>query len=108
MTFKEDWEKAHTSVHLSDELILKMLVTYYSENDIKSVSVIEGGCANINVLVHLSNTNAPVILRVYLRDKESIYREKKISALLHGKLPVPEFYHINDNFEYTFARADLA
>jgi aminoglycoside phosphotransferase (APT) family kinase protein len=103
MTFKVNWEKVHTIVHLSDELILKMLGTYYSKNDIKSASVIEGGCANINVLVHLNNSGNPVILRVYLRDKESAYREQKISALLHGKLPASEFYHVVESFGYTFA-----
>ena len=76
MTFKVNWEKTSTRVNLSEDLILKMLGTYYTgDNDIKSVSVIPGGCANINVLVELNTSDTPVILRVYLRDKESVYRE---------------------------------
>lgn len=104
VTFKSNWEKTSTRVHLSEQLILEMLATYYiGENDIKSVSVIPGGCANINVLVHLNDSKPNVILRVYLREKESAYREQKISSLLQGKLPVPKFYYISERVEYIFA-----
>ncbi|HJK86154.1 MAG TPA: aminoglycoside phosphotransferase family protein [Candidatus Megaira endosymbiont of Nemacystus decipiens] len=114
MTFKVGWEKTSTRVNLSEDLMLKMLGTYYAdENDqptprlrptsIKSVSIIPGGCANINVLAKLNISDTPVILRVYLRDKESVYREQKISSLLHKKLPVPEFYHVGEYDGYTFA-----
>ena len=61
------------------------------------------GCANINVLSRLNISDTPVILRVYLRDKESVYREQKISSLLPKKLPVPEFYHVGEYDGYTFA-----
>jgi len=103
MIFKENWEKTNAKLHLLDGLILKMLGTYFNENDIKSVSVIGGGCANINILAHLKNANDPVILRVYLLDGQSAYREQKASELLNGKLPVPKFYHIAESFGYTFA-----
>ena len=104
MTFKANWEKTSTRLNLSEDLILKILGTYYTgDNDVKSVSIIPGGCANINVLVQLNVSGTPVILRVYLRDKESVYREQKISSLLPKKLPVPEFYHVGEYDGYTFA-----
>lgn len=40
---------------------------------------------------------------VYLRDKESVYREQKISSLLHKNLPIAEFYHVGEYNDYTFA-----
>ena len=101
MTFKANWEKTSTRVNLSEELILKILGTYYNGDSIKSVSIIPGGCANINVLVQLNVSDTPVILRVYLRDKESVYREQKISSLLHKKLPVPRFYHVGEYDGYS-------
>jgi GrpB-like predicted nucleotidyltransferase (UPF0157 family)/aminoglycoside phosphotransferase (APT) family kinase protein/GNAT superfamily N-acetyltransferase len=104
VTFKANWEKTSTRVNLSEDLMLKMLGTYTTcDNDIKSVSVIPGGCANINVLVELNDSDTPIILRVYLRDKDSVYREQKISSLLHKKLPLPEFYHVGEYDGYTFA-----
>ncbi|WP_119344351.1 phosphotransferase family protein [Facilibium subflavum] len=105
MTFKANWEKTHSKVHLPGELMRKMLGTYYvHENEIKSISIIEGGCANINVLVHFnSSSKDPVILRIYLRDNKSAYIEQKVSTLLCGELPVPRFYHIAEAFGYVFA-----
>jgi len=103
MTFKATWEKTHTRVHLSDSKIKQMLATYYSENNIKNFHIIEGGCANINVLVTLRNSDSPIILRVYCREGESAYKEQKISKILKGKLPTPEFYYIAEAFGYVFA-----
>ena len=104
MTFKANWEKTSTRVNLSENLIIKMLGTYYTgANDIKSVSIIPGGCANINVIAQLNVSDIPVILRVYIRDKESVYKEQKISYLLHKKLPIPKFYHVGKYSGYTFA-----
>lgn len=107
MTFKAEWEKAHTQVDLSEELILKMLGTYYTgDNDVKRISIIEGGCANINVIVSLYASETPIILRVYLHNKNSMYKEQRLSSLLHGKLPVPTFHHVSEEFGYTFAITD--
>lgn len=104
MTFKANWEKAHTRITLSKNTLLKMLGTYYNINkDIKTISIIAGGCSNINALVHLNNLNNPVILRVYLQDKKSAYKEQKIASLLQGKLAVPRFHHVAEGFGYAFA-----
>jgi|GEM_PF-221341 len=103
MIFKENWEKTQEKVHISQDLILKMLQAYYPKSDIKNISKVEGGCANINVLVELNNSNKLVVLRIYLRDKNSAYKEKKISEILCGKIPIPEIYHITEKFGYTFA-----
>lgn len=81
-----------------------MLGTYYKGgNDVESASIIPCGSANINVFVELNVSDTPVILRVYLRDKESVYREQKISSLLHKKLPVPKFHHVGEYDGYQFS-----
>jgi GrpB-like predicted nucleotidyltransferase (UPF0157 family)/aminoglycoside phosphotransferase (APT) family kinase protein len=104
MIFKVDWEKTSTRINLSEDLILKMLGSYFTgDKEIKSVSIIPSGCANINVLAELKISDTPYILRVYLRDKESVHIEQKISSLLHKRLPVPEFYHVGKYDGYTFA-----
>lgn len=102
--FKENWERTNQRVHLSNALIQQMLNTYYQgKNDIQSFEVIEGGCANINVLVHLNCADKPVVLRVYIRDKDSVHKERKLSILLKDKVPLPEFYYTAEKFGYTFA-----
>lgn len=104
MTFKAKWEKTHTRINLPEDIIFKMLGSCYTEeSNIKKVSIIDGGCANINVLVHLNDSVSPVLLRVYLRDQNSADIEQKISSLLQGKLPVPKFYNLSEGFGYKFA-----
>lgn len=104
MIFKVEWEKTRARVRLSDELFLGLLSTYYREkNAIKSVSIIEGGCSNINVLVHLNRSSDPVILRIHLQAPCSGYKEEKIASLLQGILPIPKYYHIGKALGYTFS-----
>lgn len=99
--FKSNWEKVNARGHISDQIILDMLKTYC--DDVKSTSFLIGGCANINIRVNRHYSNVPMILRVYLRDKESVYREQKISSLLRKKLPIPEFYHVGEYAGFTFS-----
>ena len=103
MTFKANWEKAHTKHHLTDNLIKQMLATFYPDNELKSFDIINGGCANINIRVLLKNSDKPIILRVYLRDPNSSYKEKQIADTLKDKLPIPQVFHIAKIQGYTFA-----
>lgn len=105
MTFKAEWEKAHTKHSLSDDLIRQMLSAYYNKSDIDNFTIIEGGCANINVLVSLkaNEANPFAVLRIYLRDPTTAIKEKNIFGVLGTKLPVPEIYYIGELQGYTFA-----
>ena len=99
--FKSNWEKVNLRSYLSDQIILDMLRTYC--DDVKSTSILMGGCANINIRFDRHCSDVPMILRVYLRDNESVYREQKISSLLSEKLPAPEFYYVGEYAGFTFA-----
>jgi hypothetical protein len=93
MTFKQNWEKADSQYQLEDDLVRNMISSSLRE-EVESFSVISGGCANLNVKVQLKNSSIPLLLRVYLRDKDAAYREQKISELLLEKIPVPKIYLI--------------
>lgn len=103
MTFKVDWEKASTKVHIPDSVIKEMLFTYYSKGDIASIKRLDGGCANVNVMVGVKSLKEPIILRIYLRNPTSAYIEQRVSSILRENLPVPEFYHVSQKSGYTFA-----
>lgn len=107
MTFKINWEKADTQNVLPREIIPKMIAAIYPNKKIKSYHVISGGCANINIKFQLKGNEKPQILRIYLRDKGSVYREQKIGALLKHEVPVPQINHIGNVDGYCFAMADF-
>ena len=102
MTFKQNWEKADSQCILPDDAIKNMVRASMNE-DVESYKIISGGCANLNVLIQLKNQAPPILLRIYLRDKDAAYREQKISELLRDKIPVPKIYFIGDYEEYKFA-----
>ncbi len=92
--FKADWEKTSTTHSLPPGMVDKMLWFEYPDKILISQELMAGGCANLNVKILLKGEDSPQILRVYLRDKNAAYREKKIRTLLKKAVPLPEIYTI--------------
>ena len=55
---------------------------------------IAGGCANLNFKIQLENEKHPLILRLYLRDKDAAAREQKLAALIKETVPAPLTHYI--------------
>jgi len=102
MTFKQNWEKTDSQHILPNEVIKNMIRTSINK-EVESYHIISGGCANLNIRVQLKNQTPPLLLRIYLRDKDAASREQKISEMLQGKIPVPKIYFIGNYEEYKFA-----
>jgi Phosphotransferase enzyme family len=101
--FKSNWEKTSTTHSLPPGMVDKMLRVVYPEKILISQELMAGGCANLNVKILLEGEDSPKILRIYLRDKDSAYREQKIGVLLNKDLPVPQIYTIREVYGYHFA-----
>ncbi|MBU2546112.1 MAG: aminoglycoside phosphotransferase family protein [Gammaproteobacteria bacterium] len=106
MTFKDDWEKTNCPINLSDETIFSMIAQAYPDKRIQTHQIIAGGCANINVRVQLEQDDNPILLRIYLRDKEAAYREQNIAHLIHKEIPIPRILYIGLVNGYRFAIAE--
>lgn len=107
MAFKVDWEKADSQHVLPTDIIHKMVAIAYPNKQVRTHQIISGGCANVNVKLWFQEDEFPLILRIYLRDKTSAYREQKIAELLHEKIPVPHIYYIGSTDGYCFAIAEF-
>lgn len=103
MTFKINWEKSQTQHQFPIGLIERMIKNSLPDKEIESSKIISGGCANLNVIVNLKNEESPIILRIYLRDKDSVFRERKIADILKDIVPVPQINYIGDVDNYRFA-----
>lgn len=102
MTFKQNWEKTESQHKISDDTIRDM-IRASTDDEVESYEIVSGGCANLNIKVKQKNKETPVLLRIYLRDKEAAYRELKISEMLQDKIPVPKIYLVDDFQEYKIA-----
>ncbi|WP_035545852.1 hypothetical protein [Holospora elegans] len=70
-------------------MIEKMVVLAYLDKKLTSSELVSGGCVNLNIKIQLENQNHPLILRIYLRDKDAADREQKLSALIKETAPTP-------------------
>ncbi len=101
--FKADWEKTSATHPLPQGIVEKMLRVAYADKKLISHELMAGGCANLNIKVLLEGEGAPKILRVYLRDKDAVCRERKIGALLKQIVPAPQVYTIGEVDGYHFS-----
>jgi aminoglycoside phosphotransferase (APT) family kinase protein len=103
MTFKTHWEKTDHHFQISTEMIQDLVNHALPNAALLSHEVISGGCANLNIKLNLLNEPQPLILRVYVRDKDAAYREKKLAALIKHSVPLPEVYCVGDFAGHRFA-----
>lgn len=103
MTFKANWEKADKQHLLPTGHPEKMVKLAYPNKTLSSYKLISGGCANLNIKFQLEHDERPLMLRIYLRDKEAAFREQKLGALLKPTIPAPLIYYIGKYQEYCFS-----
>ncbi len=72
-----------------------MLTPAYPGKRVVAAELLTGGFANTNFKVTLSNTDAPVVVRVYVRDPSAAYREASILELVKERVPVPEVLYVS-------------
>ena len=94
--FKATWEKTSVTHQFPNGMVEKMVCLAYPDKKLISRELIAGGCANLHYKIQLEHENQPLILRVYLRDKDAAYREKKLANLLKETVPVPLTHYIGE------------
>jgi len=106
--FKVDWVRQVSHTLVSDVLgpegmVEAMVRLAYPDKKLISYALIAGGCANLNFKIQLENEKQPLILRIYLRDKDAAYREKKLAAMLKETVPAPLTHYIGKLEGHHFA-----
>ncbi len=75
--------------------LAEMLAPAYPGQSVVAAELLSGGFANTNYKVELSNMDAPVVVRVYIRDPSAAYREASILELVKERVPVPEVLYVS-------------
>ncbi len=100
MTFKKNWEKTDQHFQLEKS---KIILERALPNQKVLYEIISGGCANLNIKVRCVNNPPLLILRIYLRDKDAVFREQKLATLVSENVPIPAVYFFGDVDDYRFA-----
>jgi aminoglycoside phosphotransferase (APT) family kinase protein len=103
MILKVNWEKTDEVITLDDTIIKAMVSDSLPEKNLLSYKIISGGCANLNIKLTFQETNEPLLLRVYLRDKDAAIKEQKLSALICKTIPVPKTIYVGNIRGYHYA-----
>lgn len=106
MTFKNDWENIDSQLKLSSEMIITMVNLACPDKNLIEYKSVSSGCANINIKLDFKNYE-PKLLRIYLQDKEAVFREQKLEQMLHDTLPEPEIHYIGSLDSFVFALCDF-
>lgn len=104
--FKSEWEKTQTRVQVEDRVIVQMLKSALLSRSDYAYDQMSGGCANLNYKITFSDDSKPLLLRIYIRDPESAYREQKIGQLLENyrdTVPVAKVFFVGDCEGYRYA-----
>lgn len=104
--FKSEWEKTQTRVQIEDRVIMQMLKSALLCRADYAYEQMSGGCANLNYKIYFADDSKPLLLRIYIRDPESAYREQKIEQLLESHrdtVPVAKVFFIGDCEGYRYA-----
>lgn len=95
---KLDWER-HENLVKIDEATLTEALKAYTTAEIDIIEPLNNGCANSNYKITFSNSDKPVILRIFQRDYTTVEKEKAIHHLIKDVLPVATIYHTDASCE---------
>jgi len=107
MTFKKNWEQKDQLFQVSEPTLQAMVKQAFPKKILVSHELLSGGCANLNMKLNFLNDTQPLILRIYLRDKDAAYREQKLAQLIKNAVPMPEIYFVGDCEEHRFSIAEF-
>ena len=105
--FKANWEKTSVTHTVQAEEIKAIVGVAYPTKKLISYELLVGGCSNLNFKIQLDDEDHPLLLRIYLRDKNVAYIEQKITTLLKPNLPVPLVYYVGELRGYSFAMEEF-
>jgi len=88
---KTHWERYKTHFPIDNKTVAT-LVKPYAETKITNFILLSEGCVNSNYKVEFE-IGPPVVLRIYLREKDSLQIEIALHQLLNDQLPIPEMFY---------------
>ena len=83
---REGWQRDRPAAIPDATAIRRM-----AGGDVRRVTPVAGGLANLNLRVERASEAAPVLLRLYRRDPAQAAKEARLHTLVGGRAPVPGF-----------------
>lgn len=102
---KSHWER--TKEHFSlTHIVAQELVSPWTLEQIEELKLLSEGCGNTNYKITFKKNLKPIVLRIYVRDKDTMLIEQAISHLVQDRVPTPKFLYSNESCQvipYSYA-----
>src|SRR5689334_23087071 len=92
-SMEEHWERRESTVTLDRTAVAELLRPAFPYAQIEALELLGGGLINTNYKVALAGRHAPIVVRVYTRDREVCAKEANILNLVHATVPTPEILY---------------
>lgn len=93
LLLKSNWERFANTVPIDIEMATSLLSPFIKDN-IHTLTLLSNGCVNSNYKVTFHSEHPPVVLRLYVRNKDALAREVALQELIKQTLPVAKIlYH---------------
>lgn len=89
---RENWSRASQTLEFTTDELTKMIAPILPKRKVVASFYTQGGLANTNIRLKLSDTQTPLLLRVFTRDPSQAEKEYRIYQRIKGLVPAPQVY----------------
>lgn len=97
---REKWTRETELVELNDDQLTSLIQCAFPGDRVVAAEFAQGGLANTNIRVRLEKYQAPLLVRVFVRDPGEAQKEFALLQRLQNVVPVPKVF--------SFAASDAA
>lgn len=90
---RDRWNRADAILDFEQDQLNQLIAPAFPSSSVDKWQQAEGGLANTNIRLHLSDRRQPILLRLFVRDPEQASKEWNINKLVHRTVPSPEFIY---------------
>lgn len=101
IALRENWKLAAPDLDLDKAQLTALVEPAFPGQSVTASAQTEGGLANANLRLQLSQRESPLLLRLFMRDPREGAKEFALNQRLFAHLPVPRFLHFSASNPFT-------
>jgi aminoglycoside phosphotransferase (APT) family kinase protein len=98
---RESWERKAPWLHINIDSLTELIQPVFKGSRVLTAQPTQGGLANTNYKLELSNVTNPILLRIFSRNNGAARKEFTINQLVKTRVVVPEYFYFADSNSIT-------
>jgi aminoglycoside phosphotransferase (APT) family kinase protein len=97
ITVRKDWNRSTPALDLDAAALTTLIQPAFPGQCVVASEPTQGGLANTNIRVRLSQTDQPLLVRLCVRTPGEVHKEYALNRLVATHVPVPRFLYVADD-----------